>query len=233
MLRRWWNDARTALQKREVLIPLVLCVVFPLWGQHGRAPFEWSALWPAIDTAYDRALADFAWGFLLAAIVPAAIIGLVLREPLRDYGVALGDTRAGLRWFAVLLVASVPAMWLASRDPAMRAVYPLFGHTRLSVSDFVLYELASLAFFVAADGSIRGWLLFSLRNVSAPMAVVVSALVQMVWHLDKPMGEQVGALVWGIGIAALNLRLRSFVWATLVHWLSNVLLDALITYGPR
>ena len=228
-----WNDVRAALRKREVLLPLVLCIVLPLWGLHGRAPFDWAALVPALDTAYDRALADFAWGVLLAAVVPALVVKLALREPLADYGIALGDTRAGLAWTAALLAASVPAMWLASRDPAMRALYPLFGPGRVSISttDLVVYELAYLGFFVAVEASIRGWLLFSIAPVSAPLAVVVSALVQVVWHLGKPTGEIVGALVWGIGIAALNLRLRSIVWATLVHWLMNVLLDVLITLG--
>src|SRR5689334_10473442 len=100
VLGRLWGDAKVALKKREVVLPLWLCVAFPLWGAHGRAAWGWSLY------------ADFAWGVLLMVVVPAAIVLLVRRERLADYGFAAGEAKEGLLWTGALLLVSAPAMWL-------------------------------------------------------------------------------------------------------------------------
>ena len=71
MWKRLWADVKSALKKREVVLPLWLCVAFPLWGAHGRATWGWSLY------------TDFAWGVLLMVVVPAGVV-LLRREKLAD-----------------------------------------------------------------------------------------------------------------------------------------------------
>lgn len=224
---------RAALHEREAAIALSLCAIFALWGPHGRAPFDWGAVFG--DGAREplvRAMIDFAWGALLAVAVPIAVLKAWLHEPLRDYGLGLGDARLGWKVTVVGLAIGAPLAWLSSRDPAMREVYPLFGHRPdLPVATFVAYELAYALFFLAIEFSMRGYLLFGLRRLPPSGAIAVAAIVQTVWHLGAPPGELAIAPVWGVVVGALNLRLRSIWYGFLVHWLINVLLDALLTYG--
>jgi hypothetical protein len=126
---------------------------------------------------------------------------------------------------------------VATRRTPRCALYPLFAPGgaggAVSARDFAVFELCYFAFFLAVELGIRGWLLFAIEPVSRPLAVMVSALVQVVWHLGKPPGELWSALVWGIAAAALALRLRSVMYGLMAHWLANVMLDGFIIWGGR
>lgn len=222
-----------AIRRREVAAPVVLCVLFPLWGTHGRAPFDLAGLLGLGGDPFAGPMLDFAWGALLMVGVPLLVVRLWLREPVRSYGLGLGDVRLGWKVAVIGLAIGLPAMWMASRDPAMREVYPRFGQPDggVPVDRFVVYSLAYGLFFLAGEFSMRGFLLFALEERSAAMAVAVTALVQTVWHLGTPVGELASAPVWGVVVGALNLRLRSIWYLFAVHWGTNVWLDAMIVYG--
>lgn len=171
-----------AIRRREVAAPVALCVLLPLWGVHGRAPFDLAGRLGRGGDPYPYAgpMLDFAWGALLMFVVPVLIVRLWLREPLRDYGLGLGDLRLGWKVIAIGPAAGLPAIWLASRDPAMRELYPRFGLREggLPVDRFAPYALAYALFFLAGEFSMRALLLFALEERSAAMAVAATALVQ-------------------------------------------------------
>lgn len=210
--------------------PLVLIVALAIWGARGVSRIPWADLLDTSDP-YLPPMLDFALGAVVAFVVPVLVIRLVWKQPLREHGLGLGDVRLGWKVVAIGLVIAIPAMWLASRDPAMRAAYPRFGHPDdVPLGTFAVFGLAYAVFFVAQEFSMRGFLLYALEPKGPALAVAVSALVQTLWHLDAPLPELASAPLWGIAAAVLNLRLRSIWPLTFVHWIANVFLDAAIVY---
>jgi uncharacterized protein len=130
----------------------------------------------------------------------------------------------------------------------MRALYPLYRGPFASVGEFALYEAGYFLFFVAIEFIFRGYLLFGLYNardrdalpgtqgIPGPVvfgysAILVSMLSYTAWHLGKPIPELWGTLVWGIATSTVVLATRSIWPVVVVHWMLNVFLDAVITWG--
>ena len=240
-------------------------VLLMLWGSHGTLDLvTW--LWkgwqgPGSNPAarahilpgvpWDQEWLSFWAGFVLVVAVPAVLIKFVFRQDLRDYG--LGVPRPGRRSLAALSAAmlfllSLPAFYLSTRDPGMRALYPLYRGPFDSAAQFALYEIGYFPFFVAIEFIFRGYLLFGLyhardrealpgtRGVSGPLvfgyySILVSMLSYTAWHLGKPIPELWGTLVWGIASSSIVLATGSIWPVVFVHWLLNVFLDAVIRSG--
>ncbi len=227
---------RAALHTPEVLIPVACIVGFLLWGPHGKPPFNLQGLLgPLAASPLRAAMVDCAWAALVMVALPALAVTFVLHEPLARYGFGAGDVRYGLKAVVIGLAIAAPVAWLTSRSPAMRAVYPFFGYQPgLPPAKFAAWGLVYGLFFLAGEGSMRGLLLFGLRDrVGAAGAVAITAVVQAVWHLGSPTPELLVAPLWGLVAGALILRMRSIWYVWLVHWLANVAIDAFITYGPH
>ena len=200
---------------------------------------------------WDQEWLSFLAGFVLVVLIPIVLIKVVYRQDLRDYGLGLPPKdRLGLSLLsaAVLLVLSAPAFYLGARDPSMRATYPLYRGSFNGLGQFAFYEAGYLVFFIAIEFIFRGYLLFGLFNardsealpgtsgIRGPLvfgyySIVISMLSYTAWHLGKPLPELWGTLVWGIATGTVVLATRSIWPVVAVHWLLNVFLDALITWG--
>ncbi|MFY9725789.1 MAG: CPBP family intramembrane glutamic endopeptidase [Bryobacteraceae bacterium] len=240
-------------------------VLIMLWGAHGKLDlltWLWSG-WggPGSDPAtrahilpgvpWDQEWLSFLAGFVFVVVVPILLIKLVYHQDLRDYGLGLPHRdRWGLALLsaAMLLIFSAPAFYLSTRDPGMRALYPLYRGPFASVGEFAIYEAGYFLFFVAIEFIFRGYLLFGLYNardrealpgthgIPGPLlfgyyAILVSMLSYTAWHLGKPIPELWGTLVWGIATSTVVLATRSIWPVVVVHWMLNVFLDAVITWG--
>ncbi|HEV7806551.1 MAG TPA: CPBP family intramembrane glutamic endopeptidase [Solirubrobacteraceae bacterium] len=220
-----------------------------LWGPGGVVPLlgeVWSGWQPASSrpaqrpsviagVPWDQEWIAFAIGFVLLVLVPIALIKWVLREDLRDYGLGLPErprVKISVLAAGFLLLVGLPAFVVSTGDTGMQATYPLY-HGDLDGWDFVIYELGYLAFFITVEFVFRGYLLFGLlgagRNERLGLqAIVISTLVYVVWHIDRPTPELLGALVFGPPACAIALATRSIWPLVLVHWLLNVVLDLLL-----
>ena len=56
-------------------------------------------------------------------------------------------------------------------------------------------------------------------------------LAYTTWHYGKPDPELLGTVFWGVGVAAIALRIRSLWPIILAHWLYNILLDLILWKG--
>lgn len=240
-------------------------VLLMLWGPHGKLDlltFFWGG-WrgPGSGLAsrahilsgvpWDQEWLSFLAGFVLVVLVPILLIKFVYRQDLRDYG--LGPPRWD-RWrlallsAAILLIFSLPAFYMGTRDCGMRATYPLYRGAFDGVGQFAIYEAGYLLFFVAIEFIFRGYLLFGLYNardhdalpgahgISGPLvfgyyAILISMLSYTAWHLGKPLPELWGTLAWGIATGTIVLATGSIWPVVVVHWLLNVFLDAVIHWS--
>jgi hypothetical protein len=202
---------------------------------------------------WDNELISFWVGALLLVVVPMILIKFVFKQNLSDYGLGLppaGRRKLAFLTFLGLTLISIPAFFLATHDAGMRATYP-FYRPFPTVLSFILYELTYLPFFIAIEFIFRGYILFGLANIGGDelrkrgiaigastafyfgkYAVLIQMLSYTAWHLGKPLPELWGTLVWGLAAGVLAYTVRS-IWPVVAsHWLLNVLLDALVIYGP-
>jgi hypothetical protein len=225
-----------------------LSYVWAGWRGPGSAPHARAVVLPGIP--WDQEWLSFLAGFVLVVLVPMALIKWVFGHDLRDYGLGLpqkGRGRLAILGAVTLFLASLGPFYAAVNDKGMQATYPLYRGGFASVGEFLVYEAGYLLFFVAIEFIFRGYLLFGLfrigdseaqpntRGVSGPLlfgyyAISISMLSYTAWHLGKPVPELWGTLVWGIATGTLALATRSIWPIVIVHWLLNVILDALIAW---
>jgi hypothetical protein len=224
-------------------------ILLLLWGQRGLVPLigqVWSGWQPATATpatrpsvipgiAFDQEWIAFAIGFVLLVLIPIAIIKWLLHDDPRDYGLGLPErprVRFSLLAAAFLFAVGLPAFLVSTGDAGMQSTYPLF-HGNLDGWDFVVYELGYLAFFIAVEFAFHGFLLFGLLGPGTNerlglQAILISTIVYVVWHVDRPAPELLGALVFGPPACAIAIVTRSIWPLVAVHWLLNVVLDSIL-----
>jgi hypothetical protein len=239
------------LKDKTAIILWSSFVLLTLWGKKGSAELIFPEKWRASvfpNLAWRDQLVSFATGFILLVVVPCCIIKFRFKERLSDYGLGWPKERVklGLLALVVTLVIALPFFWLGSLNPEMQKEYPLFGKEAINAwGPFIIYELVYFLFFVTIEFIFRGYLLFGLygiedlealrgvKGIKGPLvfglyAILIQMLAYTMWHIYKPIPEYFGAIFWGVGVAAVALKIRS-IWPIIIsHWLLNVFLDILL-----
>lgn len=167
----------------------------------------------AFGAALRAAAADH---LLLYFVIPAALVVLLLRDRLRDYGCQLGDWRAGLCWTIGILLVMSPILFLAARSPEMQAYYDRPGR---SVLDVILVSGIDL---IGWEFMFRGFLFFGLYRAIGPSAVLIQAVPFAMAHIGKPELESMTTFVGGVGFGWIAWRTDSWYYPFLIHWVLNV-----------
>lgn len=224
----------------DVVVVTAILIGMLIWGPSGALLFDVEQVL-GLDSV-DAWMVRFAVGAFFVVAVPALLIRFWIADessPLRklsEWGFGLGDWKRGLVYMLVASVIGCAVMFFfTSKNAGIQAEYPLFdpgtSTTPILTSRFIAYEAAYFLFFLCGEASMRGMLLFGLERKLGPKAAIAfTALIQTVWHLGKPLAELGIAPFWGLFIGVVNLRLRSFWWMLVFHWLTNVILDLAIHY---
>lgn len=256
-----WNSVKTFYKEKPGQIIGSAFILIMLWGYHGNLEIlsliipHWSPPGMDIDSrvqilpfvSWDRELISFISGFFLLVIIPMLIIKFGFKQKLSDYGLGLppkGKRKlASALFFTLIFICLVPFYFGAS-DKSMQEVYPFYKNIN-SLSQFIIYELTYLPFFIAIEFIFRGYLLFGLAGVKDyevenagggipgqfyfyRYAILIQMLSYTAWHLGKPLPELWGTPVWGLATGVGTYAVRSIWPATFSHWLLNVFLDAVI-----
>lgn len=175
-------------------------------------------------------VADFGIYFL----VPILLIALILRAPLRSFGLGIGDWRFGLKVTMIFVAVMLPIVWIVSSSPSFQHVYPHATIVRADWLLFVLYEVVFLAYFTGWEFIWRGYMLFGLeKKLGAATAILVQMIPFVVLHNGKPMIETVGAIIAAIALGIVALRARSFWYCVATHWLVMFSIDLISTLRFR
>ncbi|MBT5774222.1 MAG: CPBP family intramembrane metalloprotease [Dehalococcoidia bacterium] len=153
---------------------------------------------------------------LLYFVIPAALVVLVLRDSLRDYGFRLGDWRAGLRWAAGVLLVMSPILFFAAQTPEIQEYY---SRTERSVLDVILVSGIDL---IGWEFMFRGFLFFGLYRAIGPSAVLIQAVPFAMAHIGKPELESMTTFVGGVGFGWIAWRTDSWYYPFLIHWMLNI-----------
>ncbi len=225
----------TGENRKPTIILLLSALIITTWKYYGTQYFYLSELQDVFVLGGDPGLTSeiyvFASAFVLMGLVPLAVIRLVFRESLRDYGFQLGDQRFG--WTAVAIMA--PVMILSTIPsasmPDFIREYPIYKGAGESGSAFVNHAFRYLFFYIGWETLFRGFMQFGLRSLGDWNAILIQTGMSCIAHIGKPAGEIyssiLGALIWGVVV----FRCRSLLYVLIVHWLLGVSLDWFIVFG--
>lgn len=239
------------LKDKTAIILWSSFILLTLWGKKGNAelifPMKWrESLFP--DFVWRDQFISFVTGFILLVVIPCGIIKFRFKERLYEYGLGWPKERIklGLLALVITLVIALPLFWIGTLNPEMQNEYPLFGKEAITTwGSFIVYELVYFLFFVIIEFIFRGYLLFGLygikdlealrgvKGIKGPLvfglyAILIQMLAYTMWHIYKPMPEYIGAIIWGVAVAAVALKIRS-IWPIIIaHWLLNVFLDTVL-----
>ncbi len=161
----------------------------------------------------------------------------------RNYGLGLGDWRAGLKVSGLFLLVMLPATYLASTTKVFAGQYPLAGasaytltypggKTEISLWLFAAYELGYICYFIGWEFMFRGWMVNGLLpKFGRAGALLIPVGAFAVMHLGKAEPEALGSIVAALALGILALRTRSFWYGVLVHSAVAVWMDVISSFS--
>ena len=164
--------------------------------------------------------------FVLFFAVPAAAWRLVIRRPLSELGLCLGEIGVGLKFLAIALAVVVPTLWINAAAPDMQAEYPMAKEAFADTATLVTYELLYVLYYFGWEFLFRGALqLGLLRKMGLAGSCMVQLLPSVLLHIGKPLGETWGAVFAAPILGAVAVRTRSFLYVFLFHYTIGVVND--------
>lgn len=173
----------------------------------------------------------FASAFLLLGLIPILVITFGFNERLKDYGLTMGDKKAGMLSLVVLSPLIVLVLiFPASQAAEMKNFYPFDSSAHVSIENFIQLEFwRVILFYTAWEFMFRGFVLFGLRkHVGDSMALCIQIIPSCLWHIGMPAGELISSIPGGLLFGILALRTRSIIYPFILHCIIGVSLDLLI-----
>jgi membrane protease YdiL (CAAX protease family) len=221
--------------KKSTIILLIAPVVLTTWKYYGTKTFYLAHL-SDVFVLFNSAAMTAEWynyfsAFILLGVSSIALIKLVFKETLADYGLRVGDWKF---WFPAALVVGFVMIGLSypsSKDPQYIAEYPLYKGAGDSARLFILHAFAYLVFYISWEFYFRGFLQSGLTpRFGIWGAILVQVALSCIIHIGKPDSEIyssiLGGLVWGV----LVYRSKSIWPAVATHWLLGISLDYFICF---
>ena len=142
--------------------------------------------------------------------IPMLIIIVVFREHPREYGLRLGDWKAGLVITFLGISLMGPVIWALGRYNA-----GMQGYYHRAVDGLVWKNALALA---AWEFLFRGWLLFGYAEKYGTDALWLQAVPFSIAHLSKPDLETLSTIFGGFAFGWVAWRTKSVLYPFLIHW---------------
>ncbi len=181
------------------------------------------------------------WGALvLFGLIPAAIVKLVFREKLSDYGLSLGIFRRTRNLTLMTVPVSIFAMYFAAQSAQYLSVYPynpwiLGGFSSLFAGRMFLaiyFLLYLVCYYLSWEFFFRGFLQLGTESTLGCFnAVLVGTVFSTLAHLGPhPMEETLGAIAGGIIWGFFVYRSRSVAAGWAMHATLGIFMDFFLLY---
>jgi membrane protease YdiL (CAAX protease family) len=146
---------------------------------------------------------------ILFFVIPLAIIILLFREHPGQYGLTLGDWKAGIVITLASIVLIAPMLWLVARTAGMQVYYrgQLAGLPWNTFIDLFGWEFL-----------FRGWILFGYLRKFGAEALWLQAVPFAIMHVTKPELETLSTIFGGFFFGWVAYRTNSFLYPFLIHW---------------
>jgi len=171
-----------------------------------------STLLLTIDRYHQLARPEVLDRTILYLLVPLFIIISFFHERPSDYGLRLGDWKAGLAFTLGAILLMTPVIWFLNRAGSpMQQYYASLGGG-MPLLAYTLLELLGWEFLF------RGWILFGYEREFGGNALWLQAVPFAIAHFGKPEIETLSTLFGGFAFGWIAWRTRSFLYPFLIHW---------------
>lgn len=167
--------------------------------------------------------------FIVLFIIPILLIKLVLKEPLKNYGIKIGNYKAGLFVTFASILVMIPVLWIVSSFPSFQNSYPQCDEVRDNWTFFLIYEFCFLLYMTGWEFLWRGYTLFGLKEKFGYYAVLIQTIPFTILHNGKPELETFSAILAGIILGILALRTGSFIYGVIIHTAVMFMIDLIST----
>ncbi len=227
-LRRLWRIIKS-LDKKVIIIFLSIAVLQTISYYYTSRVFFRQYLFQSFQSNPNVFLIEyyywFVGDFFTLFVLPVLIIKFLLKENISDYGISLGDYKAGLKITLIFLIIMIPIIWFVSSLPEFTRAYPHLASTRDSWGIFFLFELGIFVYMFAWEFIWRGFVLFGLKEQFGYYAVLIQMIPFLILHNGKPAPETFGAIIAGIALGILALRTRSIFYCIITHMSVMFIID--------
>lgn len=215
-------DARV-FDYRPIVVLVTTAVILTLAKYYGgNATF--SELVPYNKNVYSRSEWDLmarAWWsgvrVVCYVVIPMLTIVLMPGERIRDYYVSLRGFIRHLWIYVALYLLVLPFVLFVSTQDAFQATYPFYKFANQSIGHFLKWQVLYAAQFVALEFFFRGYMLNGLRHKFGYGAIFVMTVPYCMIHYPKPVPETLGAILAGIALGTLAMRMRSIWGGVFIH----------------
>lgn len=152
-------------------------------------------------------------------VIPIAVIKLVLRKRLRDFGLGVAGLRGSWQIYLVMALVMTPIFFAASYGDAFQAKYPYY---RVRAGEslwpwFIAWELLYAVQFIGLEFFYRGFVVHGLKHRFGYAAVWVMVIPYLTIHFGKPPAEALGSIFAGFILGTLSLKSRTIWWGAALH----------------
>jgi membrane protease YdiL (CAAX protease family) len=197
---------------------------------------------PVCDAPADRQLArlyELSWWavgcVVFFFVLPALVVRLVFRQPLREYGVTLGEGFRHWWIYLVMIAVMVPLIWLVSMQGSFQRAYPFYTPARDEPlwPRFWCWELMYALQFFAIEFFFRGFMVHGLKHRFGVYGIFAMMVPYCMIHFLKPMPETFAAIIAGIVLGYMSLTTGSIWLGVVVHVCVALTMDftALYRFG--
>ena len=221
-------------QAAWILVVAALCLILPRYfgSESAVRGSAWLSQLTA-DWPYPRVHGNVYWALfklLNYGLLPYLCIRLVLKRPLRDFGVRMVESRSALITYASMLLVIAPFVLIASGTQAFLRTYPKCAGAADGLTPLLIWELAYGLQFLMLELFFRGFLIFGLARSVGSLAIFVMVVPYAMIHFSKPLAECLGSILAGIALGTVALRTGSIWGGVLVHCLVAWSMDLLALY---
>ena len=180
----------------------------------------WSILFLSFFLPFMQGLGLLPWlwgGAVFYFLVPLALVVLVFRESLKDYGLmCFKEKRRILVYAIVFSLFLTPIILFASFIPEVEMFYA--RNAINSMEAFLAFELEQGLHMFFWEFLFRGFILFGLFKRIGNAALPVHAIPFALFHMGKPSLEVVASFFAALLLGQIALKAKSFLPAFIIHW---------------
>lgn len=224
------RDSFAGENRRATIILLTSALCLAAWHLIGNfdAWLKWlsESKTFADDARVAAAIGSIASSAVLLGVIPLLVVKFVLRDPLADYGLRLGDPQFAIICSLLAAPLIIYIGYSSAQQPDFQKVYPINPLARDSTEAFIWHLVGQIFWYAAWELHFRGFLQHGLaKSFSLPLGICVQTLASTVAHFGRPGPEVFASILGGLLWGALAWRTRSLLAGYCQHWLLGASLD--------
>jgi uncharacterized protein len=181
---------------------------------------------------YRPLLRNIAWALGCAFfyfVVPAIIVRVFFKERITDWGMEAKSYFRHLWIYALLFLPVAAAITVVSYTEGFQQSYP-FYKTAYGWGDLLVWEMFYGLQFLVFEFFFRGFMLWGLIEKMGKWAILVMMTFYCMIHFQKPMLETLGAIIAGLILGILVLRICLVFGGVIIHVAVAISMDLAVIW---